>query len=176
MSDDGSMDAKDHPVAEKKARKQRTPSAPVGESNMNGTRLIRAINARATELDYDVKTLAKTLGMSYSYFNTLANEPWRLGRIDRVYMRAIAKFLGINTVLAYQYAGFLEEEDFDVDVTMDRLLDNLRNSIEADPVFAMYTPTKEVWKDLPKSVKLMTMSFYGEVQRLRHQVFNEENE
>lgn len=146
------------------------------QERVDGTRLVRAINTRAAELGYDVKQLAQALGMSYSYFITLVNEPHRFARINREYMRSIAKFLGINTILAYQYAGFLEEVDFDVDVTMDRLLDNVRDSIEADPVFAMFAPTKDVWQTLPKSVKLMTMSFYGEVQRLRHQVFEAEQE
>lgn len=139
----------------------------VEEKKPDGTRLIRALNARAAILGMEPREVAKELDMSYSYFITLANDPSRFAGINRRFMRNIARFLGINTAMAYQYAGFLEEEDLNVEVTVDRLLAKSREDIERDPIYGVYVPLDENWSMLPLMLRLLIAGLYNEVQQLR---------
>lgn len=147
------------PVADDRTR--------IPEKRPDGTRLIRAINARAALLGLNPQEVAQAIDMSYSYFITLANEPHRFAGINRRWMRNIARFLGINTIMAYQYAGFLEEEDLNVEVTLDRLLAKARDDIERDPLYGVYVPAPDVWEALPLTQRLLVLAMYNEIQELR---------
>lgn len=114
--------------------------------------------------------VAGAFDMSYSYFITLANNPSRFAGIDRRFMRNIARFLGINTIMAYQYAGFFEDEDVNVEVTVDALLSKARDAIELDPVYGFYIPQSEAWNALPLKVRLLMHFMYNEIDALRPKV------
>ena len=131
------------------------------------TRLIRALNARAAILGMDPRAVARELDMSYSYFIMMANKPSRFAGINRRFMRNIARFLGINTVMAYQYAGFLEEEDLNVEVTVDLLLAKSREDMERDPFYGIYVPDAQEWNKLSLYLRLLVHAMYSEVQDLR---------
>jgi len=160
------------PAVTTRTRAPKKPSADddrtrIPEKRPDGTRLIRAINARAALLGLNPQEVAQAIDMSYSYFITLANEPHRFAGINRRWMRNIARFLGINTIMAYQYAGFLEEEDLNVEVTLDRLLSKAREDIERDPLYGVYVPAPDVWETLPLTQRLLVLAMYNEIQDLR---------
>lgn len=139
----------------------------VPERKPDGTRLIRQIKSRAAILGLGNPEVARELDMSVSYFSSLMNDPARLAGANRRFMRNIARFLGINTVMAYQYAGLLEEEDMDVEVTVDRLLAKSREDIERDPVYGFYIPKHEDWEKQSLTLRLLVSGLYNEVQQLR---------
>lgn len=137
------------------------------EQKPDGTRLVRALNQRMAVLGMTPVDVARTLDMSYSYFITLANDPSRFAGINRRFMRNIARFLGVNTIMAYQYAGFFEDEDINVDVTVDTLLEKSRDNMEHDPVYGFYVPEVNVWRDIPLQVRLLMHFMYSEIELAR---------
>jgi transcriptional regulator with XRE-family HTH domain len=118
-------------------------------------------------MNISMKDVAKEIGISYSYFMTIAKDPSKAAYLNRAFMRNIAKFLGITTVMAYQYAGFLEDEDFNVAVTMDQLLEKSRSDLAKDPTYGIYCPDRDDWNELPVITRLLISSLYNEVQGMR---------
>lgn len=144
------------------------------EKKPDGTRLVRELKARASIVGMTNAELARELGMSTSYLATLFNNPDKLATMGRHFMRNIARFLSINTVMAYQYAGLLEEEDLNVEVTVDRLLAKSRDDIERDPVYGYYIPRREDWDQQSLTTRILISSLYNEVQDLRLKVVGEQ--
>lgn len=139
----------------------------IEERRPDGTRLVRALNQRMCAFDMRPRDVARELDMSYSYFNTLVNEPWRFAGIDRRFMRNIARFLGINTIMAYQYAGFFEDEDVYVDITAEALLRKAHGQMEKDPIYSVYVPEYKEMEQLPVNIRLLVFFMYSEIETLR---------
>jgi hypothetical protein len=144
-----------------KAKKTTTK---VGEEK--GIRLMRLINSQAAIRGMDSRKLCQEFGMSYTYFITLAAKPSRLEGLNQEYMRKIAYFLGITTVMAYEYAGFFEDSDFNIELTLDKTLARVRENIEKDSSFGIYSMSEEQWKKATTKEKLLISSMYTEIQRL----------
>lgn len=144
------------------------------EQKPDGTRLIRAINQRMAVLGMTPVDTAKMLDMSYSYFITLANDPSRFASINRRFMRNIARFLGITTIMTYQYAGFFEEEDLTADVNIDKLLAKSRTNMEADPVYGFYVRDANSWEELPLRDRMLQHFLYSDVETMRLKFLEQE--
>lgn len=160
-------------VRKQKAAKEERVEA--FEKKPDGTRLIRAINQRMVLLGIGPVEVAQALDMSYSYFITLANDSSRFAAINRRFVRNIARFLGITTIMAYQYAGFFEEEDITADVNVDKLLAKSRNNMEADPVYSFYVRTAESWDELPLRDRMLCHFLYADVEIMRPKILESQD-
>lgn len=136
--------------------RRRSPS----NFDYEGAPLIRALYDQAEQRGEWTNEIADHIGLSPSYFSSIAGGMRPVGALNRATLQKCADYLAVPLVQVYVLAEHLGPEAFLSKETVDTHLDRGFRMIREDSDWSMVAPKESEWKELPFSAKVLIVLLY----------------
>lgn len=145
---------KSDPRPRPKAQKASTPRAVIGQ------RLIDLIRKTLIDRGLPERHIVALLGVSQSYWHSLANGHRSLQALSKEKLQRLASFLGLPLIQVCVLAGQFTAEDFVVARGLDEELESVVAALRTDARWLALAPSTGEWAALPLKVRMLVAALY----------------
>ena len=112
--------------------------------------LIEMISLKLAKDNVSVRTFAENHGLSYSMLNSVMNSTRWVAHSDKqTVVEPLARLLGIPVVSVYIKSGLLTHQDFILEETLEKRLEDGYEAMMKDQTLLALLPSKEEFDKLP---------------------------
>jgi len=112
--------------------------------------LIEMISLKLAKDNVSVRTFAENHGLSYSMLNSVMNSTrWVAHSDKKTVVEPLARLLGIPVVSVYIKSGLLTHQDFILEETLEKRLEDGYEAMMKDQTLLALLPSKEEFDKLP---------------------------
>lgn len=116
--------------------------------------LIEMISLKLTREKVSIRTFAENHGLSYSMLNSVLHSTrWVAYSDKKTVVEPLAKLLGIPVVSVYIKSGLLTHQDFILQETLEKRLEDGYEAMLMDQTLLALLPSKEEFNKLPISAQ-----------------------
>lgn len=137
-----------------KVQKASTPRTVVGQ------RLIDLLRKALIDRGLPERHMMEVLGVSRSYWHSLANGHRSLQALSKEKLQRLATFLGLPLIQVCVLAGQFTAEDFVVAQGLDEELERVVAALRTDARWLALAPTAEDWAALPVKARMLVAALY----------------
>ena len=120
-----------------------------------GLKLVRAVLARAAELNIAPSDMAEMLGYTDGYWKVIARGGRWIGSVGEDKLRLIADFLEVPLLTVYVMAEILQPRDFVHKPSIEKLIAETYAKLQAHETLSIFAPDAVSWAQTPEPSKLL---------------------
>lgn len=125
-----------------------------------GQRLIDLIRKTLIDRGLPERHMVALLGVSQSYWHSLANGHRSLQALSKEKLQRLATFLELPLIQVCVLAGQFTAEDFVVARGLDEELERRVAAMRSDARWLALAPTQQEWAALPLKVRMLVVALY----------------
>lgn len=146
--------AKRAPQPRTKAQDAPTPRTVIGQ------RLIDLLRKTLIDQGLPERHMVELLGVSQSYWHSLANGHRSLQALSKEKLQRLADFLGLPLIQVCVLAGQFTAEDFVVERGLDEELERVGAALRIDARWLALAPTAAEWAVLPVRTRMLVAALH----------------